>query len=385
MDLQKINSEYEALVSEFGETGAAIVAGISHKDIPAALKEENKNTVKLANFLESRAAGLASYTEEQQALILKLEHLIVSQGSAQKAAAVIGKSSSVISNIRKGKYNGNVQDFFSILESYFNLKHEQSKIYKGTEYVPTSISECVYQTLRSVHIVGDCEIITGDTGIGKTRTITKYAADYPESTIVVTPTYADSSVVGIMKLIAAQLGIYGSNRLYDLNTAVLSKLHDGMLIIVDEAQHLKFSAIDHLRAIADLFVERGETMGVCFVGNPSFNRHFEERKFAVTGQVWNRANLRPYLKSSDIKFDDIKLLFPELTAENKTAELKFLYAIAQTNGEGIRRAVNFYKNAYDKNNGVVDIEYLAALAQLGNARIPNIGAIIKRLREEAAV
>ena len=67
MDLQKINSEYEALVSEFGETGAAIVAGISHKDIPAALKEENKNTVKLANFLESRAAGLASYTEEQQA------------------------------------------------------------------------------------------------------------------------------------------------------------------------------------------------------------------------------------------------------------------------------------------------------------------------------
>ena len=328
MDLQKIYSDYSALVSEFGEAGAAVVAGIPHKDIPAALKEENNNTVKLANFLESRAAGLKSYSAEQQALILKLEHLIVSCGSAQKAAAVIGKSASVISNIRKGIYRGNVQDFFGSLESYFNLKQEQAKIYKGTDYVPTSISECVYQTLRSVHIVGACEIITGDTGIGKTRTVTKYASDYSESTIVVTPTYADSSVVGIMKLIASQLGIYGLNRLYDLNSAVLGKLHDGMLIIVDEAQHLRFSAIDHLRAIADLFTERGETMGVCFVGDPSFNRHFEERRFAVTGQVWNRANLRPYLKSSDIKFEDMKLLFPELTAENKVPELKFLYAIA---------------------------------------------------------
>ena len=101
-------------------------------------------------------------------------------------------------------------------------------------------------------------------------------------------------MLGILKLIAYQLGISGTNRIYELNTAIINRLHDGMLIIIDEAQHLKFAAIDHLRSISDSFTDRSETMGICFVGNPSFMKHFDDKKIAVTGQVFNRANLRPY-------------------------------------------------------------------------------------------
>lgn len=381
-DLETIRGGYAELVTEFGENGAAIVAGIPPKFAETALAEENKYTEKIFNFLNGRAAAYRAYSAESGRLLLKLEHFIAESGSAGKAAKALGQSGSTLSDIRNCKYRGDVRKFFADLESYLDLKREQrSRIYKGTDYVPTSVSEYMYQVVRGVHIAGECEIITGDTGVGKSRTITKYAADYPENTIVVTPTYADSSVIGIMKLIASQLGISGLNRLHDLNSAVLSRLHDGMLIIIDEAQHLKFPAIDHLRSVSDIFTDRGETMGVCFVGNPSFMRHFDEKKIAVTGQVFNRANLRPYIKSADIKIEDIKLLFPEL--EGKKAEIKFLLAIAQTNGEGIRRAVNFYKTAYNVNGGNVDIEYLAGLAQMGNLRLPNIGSILKRLREEA--
>ena len=383
-DLEMIRDGYAKLVAEFGENGAAILAGVPVKFVENALNGEKPTyTEKIEKLLLSRPKAFEFYKDGLLELFKRLEWFIVESGSAGNAASAIGTSGSTISDIRNCKYRGDVQQFFTDFSSYLTLKDaKKAQIYKGTDYAPTSVSEYMYQVIRGVHIAGECEIITGDTGVGKSRTITKYASDYPENTIVVTPTYADSSVIGIMKLIASQLGISGLNRLHDLNSAVLSRLHDGMLIIIDEAQHLKFPAIDHLRSLSDIFTDRGETMGVCFVGNPSFMRHFDEKKIAVTGQVFNRANLRPYIRSADIKLDDIKLLFPEIA--KKTAELKFLLAIAQTNGEGIRRAVNFYKTAYNMDGGNVGIERLAELAQMGNLRLANIGSIIKRLREEAA-
>ena len=385
-DLEAIRKGYAELSVEFGEKGAAILAGIPVKFVESALNGEKPTyTEKIENLLLSRPKAFEFYKDEQLDLFKRLERFIVDSGSASKAASAIGTSGSTISDIRNCKYRGDVQQFFTDFSSYLALKDEKkAQIYKASDYVPTSVSEYMYQVIRGVHIAGECEIITGDTGVGKSRTITKYASDYPENTVVVTPTYADSSVIGIMKLIAAQLGISGLNRLHDLNSAVLSRLHDGMLIIIDEAQHLKFPAIDHLRSLSDIFTDRGETMGICFVGNPSFMRHFDEKKIAVTGQVFNRANLRPYIKAADIKIEDIKLLFPELVSQKKNAEIKFLYAIAQTNGEGIRRAIKFYSTAYNMDGGNVGIERLAELAQMGNLRLANIGGIIKRLREEAA-
>lgn len=385
IDLERLRGGYAELVTEFGEKGAAIVAGIPPKSVEETLNGENKYTENLEKFLGARSAAYSFYSDELRDKLLKLEHFIVESGSAEKAAKALGVSKSTISYIRSCKYKGDVENFFTEFASYLKLKQEKrSRPYKGTGYVPTSVSEYMYQVIRSVHIAGECEIITGDTGVGKSRTVTKYVSDYPENTIVVKASYAESSIVGVLKAIAAQLGINDLNRLYDLNSAVLSRLHDGMLIIIDEAQHLKFPAIDHLRSLSDIFTDRGETMGVCFVGNPSFMRHFDDKKLPVTGQVFNRANLRPYIKASDIKIEDIKLLFPELSAEKNAAEIKFLYAVAQTNGECIRRAINFYRSAYNMDGGNVSIDRLAELAQTGNLRIPNIGNLIKRLREESA-
>ena len=385
-DLETIRNGYEKLVAEFGENGAAILAGVPVKFVESALNGEKPTyTESIENLLVSRPKALEFYKDEQLDLFKKMERFIIESGSAGKAAKALGQSGSTVSDIRNCKYKGDVQKIFSIIASHLTLKNEQrSLIYKGTDYVPTSVSEYMYQVIRGVHIAGECELITGDTGVGKSRTISKYASDYPENTIVVNASYAESSIIGILRAIAAQLGINGLNRLHDLNSAVLSRLHDGMLIIIDEAQHLKFPAVDHLRSLSDIFTDRGETMGVCFVGNPSFMRHFDDRKLPVTGQVFNRANLRPYVRAADVKLEDIKLLFPELVSQKKNAEIKFLYAVAQTNGECIRRAIKFYRTAYNMDGGNVSIERLAELAQTANLCIANIGNIIKRLREEAA-
>lgn len=383
IDLVALKEDYSKLEEEFGKKGAAAVAGVPLNAVKNAFSEVNRYTEAIDKVLKARVAIHDFYTPEQCDLLLKLERLIAESGSAENAAKKLGTSGSTISDIRNCKYRGDLEKFFGDLKSYTDLGQERKAlVYKGTKYVPTSVSQYMYQVIRGVHISGGCEIITGDTGIGKSRTINKYAYDNPDNTIVVSPTCAGSSVVGIMNLIAAQLGLGGSDRIPGLTTAVLNRLHDGMLIIIDEAQLLRFPAIDHLRRLSDIFADKDETLGICYVGNPSFMRHFDEKHIAVTGQVFNRANIRPYVKSADVKIEDIKLLFPELAENNQMAEIKFLYAIAQTNGEGIRRAVGFYRSAYNMDGGNVTIDRLAELAQTANLRLPNIGSIIKRLREE---
>ncbi|MCI5752078.1 MAG: AAA family ATPase [Oscillospiraceae bacterium] len=379
--------KYKALEIEFGEKGAAILAGLQSDEQKAkALSGSGKYSESLERFFAGRDTAYSTYSEEQCDLLKKLEQFIISSGSAGKAVKALGVSASVLSGIRNCSYNGNTEDFFESFKTYSELKKEkkETKIYKDIEYAPTSISETIYQTLRSVHLNGECEIITGDAGIGKTRSVRKYTSDYARNTISITPTYADSSVKGVLMLLADSLGISGVSNLNALHRAVCSKLHDGMLIIVDEAQHLSFRAIDHLRTISTSFTENGETLGIAFIGNPSLKKHFTDKKLGESGQVWDRAGFRPEFHSEDVKYEDIKLLFPELAAEKKEAELKFLLAISQTNDEGIRRAVIFYKNAYNSNNGSVTIDYLASLATTANARIPNLSNVLKRIKDECS-
>lgn len=382
MELQK---KYAELEKEFGERGAAILAGFqSEEQKEKALGGTGKYSENLEKFFRGRETAYAEYSEEQCGVLKKLEWFIISKKSAGRAGKALGVSPSVLSGIRNCSYNGKVDEFFRDFETYSELKTETKKtrIYKDIEYAPTSISETVYQTLRSVHLNGECEIIMGDAGIGKTRSIRKYTSDYSRNTVSITPGYADSTVRGVLMLLADSLGISGISSLNALHRAVCGKLRDGMLIVVDEAQHLSFKAIDHLRTISTGFTENGETLGVAFVGNPSLKKHFTDKKLSESGQVWNRAGFRPEFHSEDVKYEDIRLLFPELAAGKKEAELKFLYAISQTNGEGIRRAVLFYRNAYNQNDGNVTIDDLASLAVTANARIPNLSNVIKRIEDE---
>ena len=55
--------------------------------------------------------------------------------------------------------------------------------------------------------MGDCEIIVGDSGIGKTRAVRKYADTYPSDTIVVTASSGTGNALSLLNEIGAQLGM----------------------------------------------------------------------------------------------------------------------------------------------------------------------------------
>lgn len=300
-------------------------------------------------------------------LLEKFDALAAELGSANKAAGATGVSASIISQLRKDQYRGDTEKQYEILAKYFEVKEAAATTYSEVAYAPISTSKKVYSTIRSCHIKGGFSIVTGDAGIGKTKAIQKYAADNSENTVVITANPCQKSAKAVLKLLALKLNIPLIAATDDLWFSIVGKLHDGMVLIVDEAQLLTFQAIETLRSIADYFDGNGQTLGVALIGNNGIRDRVEGRTREIYRQVNNRTWQRPFLQTTDVKIEDIRLLFPMLPAES--AEVKFLHKIAQS-AEGVRGAVRLFGNAVD--NKKYDLEGLAAMAKFMRINLKNV-------------
>lgn len=298
-------------------------------------------------------------TEKQQKLIKQFEELAAKLGSEKKAGAQIGVSSSIISQLRSETYNGDVAKQFEKLRAYFETKASAADTYTEIEYAPTTISEVVYKTLENVKIKGGFAFVTGDAGIGKTKALRKYNADNPLNSVMITINPCTKSTKAVLKLLAMELGLPVSQSRDDLWMSIAAKLHDGMVIAVDEAQLLTYGSIETLRSFADYFSERGQTLGVALVGNDGIREKIEGRSREQYRQVNNRAWQRQQLRTIDVQFSDIEKLIPILSG--KEQELTLLHKIAQT-AEGVRGAVRLFGNAYDM--GAYDFDGLVKMAKM---------------------
>lgn len=298
-------------------------------------------------------------TEKQKNLIKKFEELATKLGSEKKAGVQIGVASSIITQLRKGTYKGDVDRQFEKLAAYFDTKTKAAETYEEIEYAPTTISEVVYKTLENVKIKGGFAFVTGDAGIGKTKAVRKYIADNPLNSVMITINPCTKSTKAVLKMLALEMGLPISQSRDDLWMSIAAKLHDGMVIAVDEAQLLTYGSIETLRAFADYFSERGQTLGVALVGNDGIREKIEGRSREQYRQVNNRAWQRQQLRTIDVQFSDIEKLIPILSG--KEHELTFLHKIAQT-AEGVRGAVRLFGNAYDM--GEYDLDGLIKMAKM---------------------
>ena len=276
--------------------------------------------------------------------------------SANKAGLICGVTGGVVSQLRSGIYKGDSEKQFNRLISYFENKEAAAESYTGVDYVPTSTSQLVYKTLRNVQLKGGFVIVTGDAGIGKTKAIHKYIEDNPLDSITIRINPCYKSTNGVLKLIAMELGLSTRQARDDLWMSIVTKLRDGMIIAVDEAQHLTYAGIETLRSFTDYFDEKGQTMGVALIGNEGIREKMDGRSREQYRQVNNRAWQRHRLSTTDTTLEDIKMLFPLL--EGREQELKLLHKVAQT-PVGIRGAVKLFSNAYQAKeydwNGLINM------------------------------
>ena len=122
--------------------------------------------------------------------------------------------------------------------------------------------------------------------------------------------------------------------------------------------------IETLRGFSDYFADRGQTLGICFVGNSTTISKFGGKQDAVFEQIANRTIQRPIFNTKQIKKSDMELLFPLLVGQDM--EIEFLLGIAQTK-QAIRGAMHLFSNAYD--NGDISYDGLVNMAKHMNMNL----------------
>lgn len=194
-----------------------------------------------------------------QSLKSIIDSLGINQSSLAKA---IGMSPSVISHYMKNTYKGDVEALEARIREYLSLEKERQASLdpKSGQIVQTKAYKEINALLRNTVRDREMTLIVGKSGTGKTTSLREYHRLHPTSILI----EADHGYTAraLFVELCEKLGLPTKGNLHDLLTRVVAKLQgSGRLILVDEAEHLPYRALELIRRIHD----KAE-VGVALVG-----------------------------------------------------------------------------------------------------------------------
>ena len=300
----------------------------------------------------------------------RLEAYMKESGLSQaKIAPLIGVSMTALSQYRNGIYKGDVKAVESKIEEYMETVEEQqaqeekAQPYKAVEdYIPTSVSEDIYRMIRYAQVNGGIAIAHGDAGIGKTKAAQKYVRENPTQAIYLEMSPVAGTLGNMLRLLARTLKLPESRNKMELMLSIREKLEGtNKVIIIDEAQHLKLSALEQIRTLADPNSITGtKGVGIVLIGNTEVYSKMKGKQEAQFAQLFSRIKMSRYYSTSNVTDEDVEKLFPVLKKQGMKKELGFLKGICKSKW-GIRGATNVYDNSI--NNDDVSVKGLYAMAR----------------------
>lgn len=183
--------------------------------------------------------------------------------SQNQVARGLGRSASALSQWLQGTYKGDMDALDREVESFLQRQRER-RMQKAVRlpFIPIGPSLRLLQVARSCHLDGEIGVVYGPAGMGKTTTCRQYAAEN-QDVILVEADLGYTARVLFMEL-NRRLGLPTDGTLHDLFERAMGKLRDsGRLIVIDEAEHLPYRALEMLRRLYD---KAG--VGVLLVGMP---------------------------------------------------------------------------------------------------------------------
>lgn len=291
--------------------------------------------------------------------------------SQAKAAPIMGVSQAALSQYRNSKYDkGDIEGLEKKLEEFFRIKDEKKANDRKAEnfnskpsqdYIPTSISDGAYKSIRYCQLEKGIVVIDGDAGIGKTKAAAKFYKDNPNTTVYVKASPSTSSTRSLLKMIAKALSMPDNLRTEDLSSAIQEKLRQtDKVIIIDEAQNLKFLALEEIRGWVDEDIMTGKPgIGIVLIGNVEVYNKMLGKQEAIFAQQFNRTRLHSRYRTQDIRKEDVEMFFPALKEKGQQREIDFLCSISHSKW-GIRGMVNVFNNAV--NNEDISFDGLEKMA-----------------------
>jgi len=194
-------------------------------------------------------------TETGTDLRIKLRGLLdQDQLSITAVARGIGLSTATISQWLNHKYCGDVKKVEEAVRKFLTLQEER-KARKETSlrdpgFIKTSVAGKVFEVASICHVDGDIGVVCGDSGLGKTTAVKQFAAEH--AGVILLEADLGYTARVLFKELHKVLGLDGIGSLHAMFEEVVTRLRGtGRLIIVDEAEHLPYRALEMLRRLYD--------------------------------------------------------------------------------------------------------------------------------------
>ena len=295
-----------------------------------------------------------------------------------KAAAMIGVSPTALSQYRNSKYPGDVEAVESKIEEFLRTRSAAAQAeaekapYLSAGYVPTSVSEDVYKAIQYCQLERGIVVLHGDAGIGKTRGAARFVQDNPANAIYIRCTPVGGTLTAMLRQLGTALKLPATRNRLELSMAIHDRLKGtDKVIIIDEAQNLRFDALEELRSLSDPDDLTGESgTGICLIGNSEVYSRLQGRQQAQFAQLFSRIRMQREYTTRKVKEDDVRKLFPVLAEQDARKEMDFLLSVCRSPW-GIRGAMNLYTNAASAN----DVSYENLYRMAAHMGIGMLGAV----------
>jgi len=225
-------------------------------------------------------------------LVRELKQTIKERNLSLNAMSrALGISNAALSEWLSGIYPGNITKINSAVKGFLERLQERERIPKKTiPFQMISVAERIFEVARMCHIDGEIGVVYGDSGIGKTASVTEYAAR--NSDVIFIEADLGYTAKVLFQELSRWLGTDPSGSIHDMFESVVAKLkYSGRLIIIDEAEHLPYRALELLRRLYD---KAG--VGVLLVGMERLILNLRGKKGEYT-QLYSRVGFSVRLES----------------------------------------------------------------------------------------
>jgi DNA transposition AAA+ family ATPase len=226
-------------------------------------------------------------TDLRQELRALMEERGISQGVVARA---LGISNTSLSQWLSSTYKGNVSKIDGDVEGFLRLQNERSKgRKKEIAFVQTSAARKLYEVARICHLDGEIGVVYGEAGIGKTMAAKQYAA--VNTDVILIEADLGYTARALFTDLHRRVGLDGAGTVHDMFNDVVARLDgSGRMIIIDEAEHLPYRALELLRRIYD---KAG--IGILLVGMPRLVHNLRGKK-GEYAQLYSRVGIATNLQ-----------------------------------------------------------------------------------------
>jgi len=242
-----------------------------------------------------------------QHTIDRLRSFLASSGTSQSAVAKsIGLSPSIISAFLKNLYQGDVKAVSERIHEYLNQEEERQAM-RAKAPRETVLKTRAYQEIHAIlrEVSKECEmgLIVGEAGVGKTTALKAYAK--ASKTCILIEADHGYTARALFLDLCERLHLEPRGSIHDLLERVVERLADsGRLIIIDEAEHLPYRALDLIRRIHD---KAG--VGIALVGMPRLQKNITGDR-SHYAQIYSR--IGAFRRIGTLTDEDIQAIVEQL-------------------------------------------------------------------------